>query len=564
MSHRSEGAGPKPDDRDDHNRREDHGDGGDLLVAVLREQGTEVVFGVVSVHNMPLVEAVDRELRFVPVRHEAAAVNAADAHARVTGGLGVALTSTGTGSGNAAGSLIEAQSGGASVLHITGQIDSRYLGLGRGVIHETRDQTGLLRAVSDHTTTVRPGADAGALLRYAAGRARTPPRGPVSVEWPIDLQYARQPLSGPLAPVAAPPEADRSQLADVARLLATARRPLIWAGGGAREAQGALRTLAERLGAPVLSSNAGRGALPEDHPLAVGNFAASPAGRELLTDCDLLLSVGTHFRSNETADYSIPVPARHVQIDIDPRAIGRVFPTAAGVVGAAAPVLTALLELLGEHTCEDGWRERGAAAAARARAALRTAIGPHALICDTLRDRFPRESVIARDVTIASSQWGNRLLEIHHPTTNLFPLGGGIGQGLAMGIGGAIARPDAPTLVIAGDGGLAVHLGELGTLAQERPWLVLCVFNDGGYGVLRNMQDAHGSRRSGVDLATPDFAALAAAYGLPFQRVTAVDDFPGALDKSLATRGPCLIEIDVNAIGPTPVPFTPPVSIPGS
>ncbi|MCM2390628.1 thiamine pyrophosphate-binding protein [Streptomyces albipurpureus] len=541
-----------------------YGDGGDLLVTVLREQGAEVVFGVVSVHNMPLVEAVDRELRFVPVRHEAAAVSAADAYARVTGGLGTALTSTGTGCGNAAGALIEAQSGGAAVLHVTGQIDSGFLGLSRGVIHETRDQTGLLRAVSKHAVTVRPGADAGALLRDAAARARTPPRGPISVEWPIDLQYAAQPLTGPGAQIGIPSAPDSTQLAAAAQLLGTARRPVIWAGGGARGASEPLRNLVERLGAPVLSSNAGRGVLAEDHPQVVGNFAASATGRELLATADLLLSVGTHFRSNETGDYSLPIPAHHVQIDIDATAIGRVFPAEAGVVGAAEPVLTALLGLLEDGSVEPGWREFGIAAAARARAELRTAIGPYSLICDALRSRFPRESVIARDVTIASSQWGNRLLEMYAPSTNLFPLGGGIGQGLAMGIGGALARPNTPTLVIAGDGGLAVHLGELGTLAQEHPWLVLCVFNDGGYGVLRNMQDAHRDRRSGVDLATPDFAELAAAYRLPFQRVTAAADFPEALDKGLATRGPCVIEIDVNAVGPTPIPFTPPVTIPGS
>lgn len=541
-----------------------YGDGGDLLVTVLREQGVDVVFGVVSVHNLPLVEAVDRELRFVPVRHEAAAVSAADAHARVTGGLGAALTSTGTGCGNAAGSLIEAQSGGASVLHVTGQIDSGFLGLGRGVIHETHDQIGLLRAVSRHALTILPGADAGALLRDAATRARTPPRGPVSVEWPIDLQYATQPLTGPAGGIGAPPAPESAELAAAAQLLGEARRPVVWAGGGARGATEPLRTLVERLGAPVLSSNAGRGVLPEDHPQVVGNFATSPTGRELLASADLLLSVGTHFRSHETGDYSLPVPAHHVQIDIDARAIGRVFPADAGVVGAAVPVLTALLDRPEGFSVEPGWRGYGIAAAAGARAQLRTAIGPYAPICDTLRSRFPRESVIARDVTIASSQWGNRLLEIYAPSTNLFPLGGGIGQGLAMGIGGALARPDTPTLVIAGDGGLAVHLGELGTLAQEHPWLVLCVFNDRGYGVLRNMQDAHRDRRSGVDLATPDFAGLAAAYRLPFQRVTAAEDFPEALDRSLATRGPCVIEIDVTAVGPTPIPFTPPVTIPGS
>ena len=123
--------------------------GGDLLVAVLRELGIDTVFGIVSVHNLPLVEAVDRELRFVPVRHEASAVNAADAYGRARGTIGCALTSTGTGAGNAAGSLIEALSAGTSVLHITGQVESEFLGSGRGFIHETKDQLGMLTARLD-------------------------------------------------------------------------------------------------------------------------------------------------------------------------------------------------------------------------------------------------------------------------------------------------------------------------------------------------------------------------------------------------------------------------------
>ncbi|MEU4418975.1 thiamine pyrophosphate-binding protein, partial [Nocardia salmonicida] len=113
-----------------------HPTGGELLVEVLREAGVEVVFGIISVHNLPLVEAVAKHLRFVPVRHEASAVNAADGYARATGGLGCALTSTGTGAGNAAGSLIESLSAGTSVLHVTGQVELEFLGSGRGFIHE--------------------------------------------------------------------------------------------------------------------------------------------------------------------------------------------------------------------------------------------------------------------------------------------------------------------------------------------------------------------------------------------------------------------------------------------
>lgn len=133
-----------------------------------------------------------------------------------------------------------------------------------------------------------------------------------------------------------------------------------------------------------------------------------------------------------------------------------------------------------------------------------------------------------------------------------------------MGIGAALAAPSRPTLVMAGDGGLAVHLGELLTVAQERPRLTLLVFNDGGYGVLRNMQDAHCARRSGVDLTTPDFAALAAAVHLPYARIGAADEAEQVLADAVASDGPVLVEVDLEALGPMKSPFTPPVSLPGT
>ncbi|MEU9025736.1 thiamine pyrophosphate-binding protein [Actinomadura sp. NPDC048394] len=540
--------------------------GGDLLVRILRENGVDTVFGVVSVHNLPLVEAVARDLRFVAVRHEAAAVNAADGHARAGGGLGCALTSTGTGAGNAAGSMIEALAAGSRVLHVTGNIDSAHLGQGRGVIHETKDQLGMLAAVSKHAATIRSAGTAADVLRTAIRHAGTLPYGPASVEWPIDLQYAPQQDPGPEPRDRAVPRPHATRTAAVADRLAAARRPLIWAGGGARSAGGPLRELAERLGAPVLTSNAGRGAVSEDHELVVGNFAAAPAAQPLLAEADLLLSIGTHFRSNETRHYKLELPEQHVQLDVDPAAIGRSYPVTDGLCGDAADLLPALLDLLPAGTgptSEPGWRERAVAARRAARERLRADIGPYAAICDALRDQLDPGSPIARDVTIPSSQWGNRLLPILDPATNIFPLGGGIGQGLSMGIGAALARPDVPTLVMAGDGGLSVHLGELATLAQERPWLVLVVFNDGGYGVLRNMQDAHMDRRSGVDLFTPDFAAVAHAMAMPYALVQDAGDFGDAFAKALAAREPCLLEVDVTALGPTPVPFVPPVAIPG-
>ncbi|GHE91122.1 hypothetical protein GCM10017786_24350 [Amycolatopsis deserti] len=534
-----------------------HGNGGDLLAQILVDNGVDTAFGIVSVHNLPLVEAIAARLRFVPVRHEAAAVNAADGYARARGGLGVAITSTGTGAGNAAGSLVEALTAGSRVLHVTGQIDSPYLGQGRGVIHETRDQLGMLTAVSKHAATITSVADAEDVLRQAVRHAVTLPCGPSSVEWPIDLQYARHTFTARGAETPAPvPEPDEDALARADELLAAARRPVIWAGGGAVDARDEVRELAERLQAPVFTSNSGRGTLPEDHELVVGNFAT--AAEDLLAEADLLISIGTHFRSNETKHYHLTLPEQHIQIDVDPAALGRVHPATAGIAGEAAAVLRRLRGGSGDPA----WRARAVSTRAAVRSRLREAIGPYAEICDAMRAGLPRESVIARDVTIPSSQWGNRLLDIHDPRTNLFPVGGGIGQGLATGIGAALAGRDAPTLVMAGDGGLAVHLGELGTLAQEKPWLVLVVFNDGGYGVLRNMQDHHGGTRAGVDLYTPDFSRLAQSLDLPYQLVSKPSLFAEALEKAVAQHGPYVIEVDVTALDPAPRPFVPPVPVP--
>jgi acetolactate synthase-1/2/3 large subunit len=538
--------------------------GGRLLVQVLRDAGIDTVFGVVSVHNLPLVEAVAHELRFVPVRHEATAVNAADGYGRARGGIGCALTSTGTGAGNAAGSLVEALSSGAAVLHVTGQVELQYMGCGRGFIHETKDQLGMLRAVSKHADTIIRPQDAEHMLRQGISTALADPGGPVSLEWPIDLQYAEaaQPVSTPFE---IPAGAAANRVPDAAALLAQAQRPVIWAGGGAARCGGLVQHLVERLDAPLLTSNSGRGAVPEDHPNCVGNYATAPEAQALLDDADLLLSIGTHFRSNETADYQLRVPTAHIQIDVDASAIGRVYPAKLDLVGDAALTLQNLLrELPCRLPVDPDWGRRARHARGAVRTRQREAIGRHTALCDAIRATLPRDAVIARDVTIASSSWGNRLLEIYDPTTNLFPRGGGIGQGLGMGIGAALAHPHTPTLVISGDGGLAVHLGELLTLAQERPRLVLLVFNDGGYGVLRNMQDAHGGRRAGVDLTTPDFARLAAAAGLAYRRITEPAQAAPVLNNAVRVRGPVLVEVDLVAFGDMPRPFTPPVRVPSN
>lgn len=420
----------------------------------------------------------------------------------------------------------------------------------------------MLTAVSKHAATIRTADEAEQVLRTAVQHLRAVPHGPSSVEWPIDLQYASPTTSTGPRPDRSVPAPDADAVARAAEVIRSARRPLLWVGGGGTGAGDQVRELAERMRAGVLTSNSGRGSLPEDHELVIGNFATNPEAAELLADADLLVSIGTHFRSNETKHYALDLPTNHVQIDIDPRAIGRVYPTTADVVGEAGAVLPRLNAQIDQMRTDPQWPARVSRTREAVREHVRASIGEQALICDAVRQAVPRETIIARDVTIPSSQWGNRLLPIYHPSTNVFPVGGGIGQGLATGIGSALAVSEAPTVVLAGDGGLATHLGELATLAQERPWLVLVVFNDGGYGVLRNMQDEHVGRRSGVDLFTPDIGRLASSLDLPHALVNRAEAFTEAFSKAVDHHGPYVVEVDVTSLAPAPRPFVPPVHIP--
>ena len=209
-------------------------------------QGVRAAYGVISIHNMPLLDAIAQRglIRFVPARGEAGACNMADADARVSGGLGVCITSTGTGCGNAAGAMVEAQTAGTPLLHLTGQIESGYLDRDLAYIHEARDQLGMLASVSKAAFRVRSAETAVGTVRQAIALARTAPTGPVSVEIPIDIQQARIPVPAALAPLAVPvAEPDVAALDELARRLVAARRPLLWLGGGARHAGAAARRL---------------------------------------------------------------------------------------------------------------------------------------------------------------------------------------------------------------------------------------------------------------------------------------------------------------------------------
>jgi acetolactate synthase-1/2/3 large subunit len=538
--------------------------GGDAVVRALECAGVEVVFGVISIHNIPIFDAIGRSgIRLVPTRNEAGAVNMADGYSRAGGGIGVAITSTGTGAGNAAGACIEALSASSRVLHLTGQVESRYIGRNNGYIHETKDQLSMLGAVSKRAFRASRGEELGATIAEALQAIVEFPQGPVSVEIPIDVQQGTaEPMEFDLREPARR-QPDRARVEEVASLIRAASRPVVWAGGGCR-ASGAgevLGEFVERAGAALLTSNNGRGTVSEDHPQCVGNFGNQPALQEFLARADVLVSIGTRFRSNETRKYRIPVPANHVQIDIDPGAPGRNLRVSHPVQGDARLSLSVLNEVLGAPEKDrTQYLSEISEVKATAHEQGRAALEPYDRLVDDLIEWSRPDDVLARDVTISSSTWGNRLYPIRDPNTNIFAVGGGIGQGLQMALGAKLAVPERRVIGVVGDGGLVVNLGEMLTAAQEGIPIVVLLFDDGGYGVLRNLQDAQfGKRRVGVDLLTPDFEALARTLGWEASRVTSVDEFRPALNAFEETGRPTMIVMDMGSIGDMARPFVPPI-----
>ena len=539
---------------------------GELAARFIEACGAKAAFGVISIHNMPILDAFNSRgvIRFVSARGEAGACNMADAYARVTGTLGVCVTSTGTGAGNAAGALVEAMTAGTPLLHLTGQIDSPYLDRDLGFIHEAAGQLTMLQAAGKAAFRIRNPETALATLREAVRVARTPPCGPVSIEIPIDVQAALLALPANLAPVTVAPVApDAAALDLLATHLLRAKRPLLWLGGGARHARSAVERFV-RMGFGIVTSTQGRGVLPDDHPASLGAFNALKPVEAFYATCDAMLAVGTRLRSNETLGYHLQLPAPLYRIDANPLAENRAYRSELFIHGDALLTLNALADRLENRSSIDSSLHTGLRAArAAAERAVDATLGPYLALKNELNTQLKGQALWVRDITLSNSMWGNRSLYIDDPRAGVHALGGGIGQGLAMGIGASLANQlhqiGRKTVTLAGDGGLMLNVGELACAVQERAGLVLIVMNDRGYGVIKNIQDLHyGARHCYTDLHTPDFAKLCDSFGMQHLLLSSPTQTRAMLQQALAATGPVMVEVDMHAWGPFAVKFAGP------
>ncbi|MGM0901205.1 MAG: thiamine pyrophosphate-binding protein [Bacillota bacterium] len=535
----------------------------DAIVNELVRAGVEVAFGIVSIHNMPIYDAILREgsIQLVCSRGESGAVNMADGYARATGKLGVVITSTGTGAGNAAGSLVEAWAAGVPVLHLTGEVASPYLGTGRGYIHECKDQLSMMEGSCKKAMRLRKPEQTASVVRQAIQDALSAPAGPVTLEIPIDFQSAIIPNhSVEEVRLIAPENKTTLNLPDkVLTKISNARRPVIWAGGGVitSGASKEVQELAEIIGAAVITSQSGKGSIPEDHPQCIGHFAANDLTKELLRNSDLLISIGVRFRGNETANWKVSVPQEHISIDADWHAINRNYESTLGLVGDAKQIIQLINEGLSQKSIvPDGmYVEEVKVVREKLRMQLRATLGPYEQILDGMREVLPRDTILVRDVTVQANVWGSRLFEIYEPRTSIHASGGGIGQGLPTAIGAQIANKDRKVVLMAGDGGFMVNVGEMATAAQENLPLIVVLFDDAGYGVLRNIQDAAYGRQVAVDLLSPDFVQLAKSMGFDATRIGSPVEFVSELEKAVNTSKPTMIVVDMEAVGPMAKPF---------
>jgi thiamine pyrophosphate-dependent acetolactate synthase large subunit-like protein len=522
--------------------------GAQQIVALLEARGVDVCFGLPGVHNLALWEALrGSSIRLVGVRHEQTAAYAADGYARVTGRLGVALTTTGPGAANTLGAVGEAWASRSPVLVVATDIPStlRREDAYRGVLHECADQAAMFAPVVKSVHVARTADDVAACAAAAIESALSAPTRPAYLEIPTDLLRAEAPAAD-LSPPAV--ELFAADVDAAAALVANAERPLIWAGGGARDAGDAVARLAERLGAPVLTTYGGNGVLPPSHPCLVGMPPhVEPAGR-LWDEADAVVAIGSDLDGVMTQNFALPQPPALVAINLDPAEPATNFDVDVLLAGDAAAMTAALAERLADRGC-DGVAERLNAVRAEACAGLDS----RALrFLDALRFAVPSDGVLVADMCIPG-YWIAGFHTAAAPRRVQIPLGWGtLGYAFPASLGAALAGA-GPVVSISGDGGFLYACGELATVVQEQLPVTTVIVDDGGYGMLRYDQDVSGSDRFGVDLVTPDFVAMAQSFGVFAEAVDGLeDDFGEALARHVAEERPTLL------VARTPEPLIPP------
>ena len=532
--------------------------GAQVLVESLAREGIEMVFGVPGNQNMPVFDALYHHPRVAHrvVRHEQTASFMADGYARASGRIAAVLSLPGPGVTFAYTGLAEAYTDSSPILLLASQINREDINQDKGILHELTGQQKILAPImkfGERVTKVEsiPGAVHRAVAALRSGRPR-----PAQLEIPRDVQL--ETVEWPDEPSVPPPAQQKRACAPLEAVesassaLLSAKRPMIYAGGGviSSGASDVLVRLAERLGAPVLTSGMGVGSIPGDHALACGvSWIAAADVRPLVAAADLLLAVGTRFGEAMTHAWTLDLPPVTIQIDVDADEIGHSLPMQYALVGDARATLVAIEERVAAQGLDRGSQiAPGLATARRAyRRALERRAGSSLPWARALRHSLPRDTIISADMTCF---WADVLgmFPVYQPRTVLFPWGyGTLGFGVPAALGAKVAMPDRPVISIVGDGGFLYTGMELATAMKYKLGVPILVFNDNAFAIIKKQQrDQYGGRFIAVDLHNPDFVQLAHAFGAHGERVTTPEMLGEALGRALTVDIPTVIEIPWN------------------
>jgi len=509
---------------------------GEALVGLLEDYGVDTIFGIPGVHNVEMYRALPRsKIKHVLVRHEQGAGYMADGYARATGKPGVCFTITGPGVLNILTPLGQAWSDSSNVLVISSALDVTDAAQGRGRLHEMLDQRGAAATVTSlNMRAYTPKDVRDCIARAFANFASTRPR-PAYLEIPLDVLEVPAGDGWHARPLPSRPIADTAQVAAAAQKLKAARNPIMLLGGGALDTGAAAIDLAEKLGCPILTTTAGKGAVRADHPLCAGYRLGNEQVQQALLSSDCILAVGTELAETDFWSPHMLIEKNLIRIDIDPAAIAGPHTAEIPIMGDAGSALAAINALISGKAKPSPLK-----LVAEVDEPLRLMLTK---VLGTIREALPEDTVIASDMTQIAYA-GNIIFPMYVPRTWLHPVGfGTLGFGLPAGIGAKFGVGKRPVAVMIGDYGIQFTINELATAAEHKLPLVILMWNNNALGEIKDDMVRKGIQPNAVTLKNPDFQLLAKAYGVIAERPASLKALGIAIAAALKAEGPTLIEM---------------------
>lgn len=520
----------------------------DKIIETLKEEGVDTVFGIPSIHNMALYDALRKNasMRHILCRSEATAVQMADGFARAGQCLGVMIASTGPGTGYTVPGVQEAFDSCSPLLIITTNIASSKIGKGVGALHEVESQHQIFRTITKSVIRVTPEEDVGSLVQEAVHTALSERRGPVYLEIPEDLLYGpgpgRSKRSGK-TPDGGGPIRDLDRAIS---LINESGQPLIIAGISALQSRTGrdIEILAAKIGAPVVSTAPAKGIIAEDNPFSFGNAARKGVLRELIGSCDLALAVGTRLREVDAKRRGLHLP-RLIHVDWDDRWVNKNFPADVTLLGDLSRILPAIVEgIKAEFPVKERseWIKEN-----RKRMEEETMeiyrLHPVMEYLSVIRAALARDSLLVTDNTILG-YWAEYFYPTYCPGGLICAKGSvTIGFALAAAIGAKLAQPERQVVAVIGDGGFLYSDQELATCVRHGIHFPLIVVNDDSFGAVSFLQSQRLGKTYETQLTNPDFVALARAYGIDAYRADSPGAFKTVLTEAIKTGAMSLIEL---------------------